>query len=138
YNTAQDYGLWSELIFVGKISNLNEVLLDYRTSNQQITATKRKNQLLVVNNIINEHILRWSKKQNIDLSSPVILSQLLSLRTKSFERSQRRTLLAFEYGLLLQSRYSWIDSLRYFFTYKNEEISLREKARIVVKKFLGL
>ncbi len=37
---AEDYDLWSRIVFLGKIANLNEILLLYRISDNQISAKR--------------------------------------------------------------------------------------------------
>lgn len=44
FEPAEDYELWTRLVFVGKVANLNEVLLDYRIHSNQISNSKRKQQ----------------------------------------------------------------------------------------------
>ena len=40
--TAQDYGMWSECVNVGRIANVEKVLLQYRVHNGQISIAKRE------------------------------------------------------------------------------------------------
>jgi hypothetical protein len=50
---AEDYDLWVRLMLKGKLHNLQEVLLDYRTHGQQITkrqSIEQKNKVLEIKN----------------------------------------------------------------------------------------
>lgn len=40
--TAQDYGMWSQCVNVGRIANVDEILLQYRVHNSQISIDKRE------------------------------------------------------------------------------------------------
>lgn len=42
FEPAEDYELWTRLVFVGKVANLSEVLLEYRIHSNQISNSKRK------------------------------------------------------------------------------------------------
>jgi glycosyltransferase involved in cell wall biosynthesis len=52
FTTAQDYELWSRIIFKTQASNLPEVLLKYRFHSQSISSTKKEQQLNNRNTII--------------------------------------------------------------------------------------
>jgi glycosyltransferase involved in cell wall biosynthesis len=58
YPYAQDYALWVKLSHVTKLSNLQEVLLYYRTHNQQITFVHGKHQLEMANRIRREQLVK--------------------------------------------------------------------------------
>jgi len=47
FEPAEDYDLWTRLVFKGKLANLNEVLLMYRVHDQQISVVKNKYQTTV-------------------------------------------------------------------------------------------
>lgn len=53
---AQDYALWNTSIKYGKISNITDVLLKYRVSDNQISKHKRKMQIDNVYLVTRDHI----------------------------------------------------------------------------------
>lgn len=46
FEDAEDYELWTNLVFEGKLANIDEVLLLYRTHNNQVSSIKSKSQKL--------------------------------------------------------------------------------------------
>lgn len=59
---AEDHDLWSKMVFLGKVANLNEVLLEYRVHANQVSQVRKQQQLKVSSDIKN-HML---KKVNND------------------------------------------------------------------------
>lgn len=48
---AEDYDLWSRIVFLGKVANIGEVLLEYRIHANQTSALRNKSQLDIANDI---------------------------------------------------------------------------------------
>lgn len=71
FKTSQDYGLWNELIKYGEISNLDEILLDYRLSNNQITHNKINDQVGTVKIVLRDHLNFFFKSNNINIIVPI-------------------------------------------------------------------
>ncbi|MES2812676.1 MAG: glycosyltransferase [Bacteroidota bacterium] len=46
FEDAEDYELWTRLVFEGKLANIDEILLFYRTHKNQVSNTKSNNQKL--------------------------------------------------------------------------------------------
>jgi len=46
FEDAEDYELWTHLVFEGKLANIDEILLLYRTHKNQVSSLKSKNQKL--------------------------------------------------------------------------------------------
>jgi hypothetical protein len=46
FEDAEDYELWTRLVFEGKLANIDEILLLYRTHKNQVSNTKSNNQKL--------------------------------------------------------------------------------------------
>lgn len=136
YRTAQDYGLWSELLFVGKLSNLKEVLLDYRTSENQITSKKRGDQLLVVNEIIKKHIEKWLSLNYPEYDSAPNLLNVKKVSRSVVSKSEVSRFRAFSYGLLLDSSYNAIDTFIYLLRNLNINIPLIDRLKLVIKKII--
>lgn len=77
FKVAQDYGLWNEILKCdGKISNIQEILLLYRISDNQITKTKRGEQLNTVRSIILDHCYFIMKRK---ISNVIIVKVCLFL-----------------------------------------------------------
>lgn len=47
FEPAEDYDLWTRLVFKGQLANLNEILLMYRVHDQQVSVVKNKLQTTV-------------------------------------------------------------------------------------------
>ena len=77
YTTSQDYGLWNDLVKIGKISNLDTVFLKYRVSDQQITAKKREIQKKNRNLIIRDHISYFVSKEG---EGKYVVPEIIDLR----------------------------------------------------------
>ena len=67
YNTsfepAEDYEMWSKIVFLGKVANLNEVLLYYRIHDNQVSEKRFQEQRSKKNEIV----MRMLKSLNSDL-----------------------------------------------------------------------
>lgn len=133
YKTGQDYALWSELLFLGNITNLNEVLLDYRTSDNQITAMKRFDQLSVVNNVVNNHIIKWLRNNNIEIFSDLTPYFIKDIRQKYLPNEKER-FDSFIFGLLLNQKYDWKYVLKYLVKDFNFKIPLTCKLKLIKSK----
>lgn len=134
FKTGQDYALWSELLFRGKLTNLKEVLLAYRTSDFQITSKKRKDQLNVVNYVIENHIRKWGELQNIQFDNGITPYAIKAVReNKKHGRLQVR-LDSFIFGLLLNSKYDWFYCLVYFLKDLRLNVPVISKIRLIVRK----
>lgn len=75
--TAQDYELWSRLIWKTKFANLKEVLLMYRVHDSQISVKKSENQIKTAN---------ITRKRMLRLIKPEINQEELRLFTGDIQR----------------------------------------------------
>lgn len=136
YRTSQDYGLWSELVLVGQLSNLDSVLLDYRTSDTQISRSKREEQLSTASSIIENHINGWLKRNNYSLDSPLSLYSLKNIRGNARNEYDRKMFSTFAFGLLGDSNVSPKEVLKYYISDLGLQISLKMKVKLLAKKLL--
>lgn len=80
---AEDYALWVRLLEFGKFYNLQDVLLDYRVHDQQVSVTRRSKQLKSKGET-RVNILRYLNI-NIDTYSSEVLEKIFSSDQLSFE-----------------------------------------------------
>lgn len=80
FKTAQDYELWSRLIWVTKFHNLSEILLKYRTHAGQITISKQNEQNNMANHVRSkmlEHIdVKLNEKEKDTLNKSTFIYPL--------------------------------------------------------------
>jgi glycosyltransferase involved in cell wall biosynthesis len=81
YEPAEDYKLWSEVICVGKVEVLNEVLLDYRMYGGQTSSTRSQEQEKQVDRIRLEMACRLLGKTPIDETTARLHLQLIKNET---------------------------------------------------------
>jgi glycosyltransferase involved in cell wall biosynthesis len=65
---AEDYDLWSRLMFLGDIVNLSEVLLEYRVHHEQTSIVRRNIQLEKSNDIRNQTLKKIYNKINVNFN----------------------------------------------------------------------
>ena len=66
---AEDYDLWSRVVFLGKVANLNKVLLNYRVHQNQTSNIKFQKQLKITKEIKIAMLEKIYKKQNFIYSN---------------------------------------------------------------------
>src|SRR5690606_22746547 len=99
--TSQDFGLWNELIFLGEFSNLDEVLLKYRVSENSISKNKREDQINNTEKIVIDHVRRWLTVKKIELIDDVNPDFLIKIAKKREEGYHIIKISAMAYGLLM-------------------------------------
>lgn len=104
YEPAEDYELWTRLVFLGKLANLEEVLLKYRIHENQISEYKKSiqisnffkcrinmlNQLNLLDSFSEKDILIAIEEQNkydsINLTNSLKIFKLLKKENKNYKR----------------------------------------------------
>ena len=76
YEPAEDFELWTKMIEVGKVENLQEVCLHYRQHEGQISNTKREIQIKAADKIRTSQIEKLILFQKIPLEKEFILNVL--------------------------------------------------------------
>ena len=79
---AEDYDLWLKLVFIGKIANLNEVLLHYRIHENQVSNTRNLKQRKISNTLKFEmlHKLDESLKRDCILFQDILESKIEDIK----------------------------------------------------------
>tara|TARA_B110000091_G_C13735891_1_gene441108 strand:- start:17 stop:1027 length:1011 start_codon:yes stop_codon:yes gene_type:complete len=144
YVTAQDFGLWNELLEYGDISNLNMILLRYRLSDNQITSNKKDDQILTVKKINRKHINHFFLKNKIDCIVPLIISLNDILELKRLRKASNNKNLRANYDGFIFCYYLSLDvydfKLLIFYLksldFINTKIPLKERLKIFIKIFI--
>lgn len=156
FRTAQDYELWSRLIWKTCFSNLDESLIKYRVHNEQVSFKKKDNQTdmaikirknmldKIDENISQEKIELFSKVQNSELSSKDDLiklknlsNQLIVLNKEKMNYSEEALIKIFSENLD-KANYVYAKNNR-LFPVKNLEIKpYHVNNRFSFQKYLGL
>src|SRR5690606_29766493 len=101
YTTAQDYALWNEVLKFGKISNLSDILLKYRESENQISKKKKANQSSVVLDVIYDHANHFVNSNNIILPKKELsVEYILETASKHDDKFIKTKLYKVAYGLI--------------------------------------
>jgi len=143
YITAQDFGLWNELLKYGDISNLNKTLLKYRLSDNQITSKKKDNQILTVKKINRKHIDYFFLKHKIDCVVPSIISLNDIIELKKYKQNSKDKNLESNFDGFVFCYYLSLDVydfklLIYYLKsldFINIRIPLNERLKIFIKIF---
>jgi glycosyltransferase involved in cell wall biosynthesis len=143
YVTAQDFGLWNELLEYGDISNLNMILLRYRLSDNQITAKKNDDQILTVKKINRKHIKHYFFKNKIDCIVPLIITLHDIIELKRLRKTSNNKNLEAKFDGLIFCYYLSLDvydfKLLIFYLksldFINIKIPLKERLKIFIKIF---
>lgn len=135
--TAQDYGLWNELIFKGKFSNLDQILLKYRTSDSQVSKQKGVDQIINTEIIVLDHIKRWLDINNIKVNEEINPYFLVKfLKRDSVCKQYNLKITAMVYGLLMNRKYRFWYAFGVFIFHPALEVSLKLKIKLLAKKVL--
>jgi len=118
---TQDYALWNTIIKIGKIGNLEDILLKYRITDNQITSNKKQLQRTNKSRIIKDHIeffINKNTKGNYKIPSKITINEIKELkvfqdRSELLFRNQLTNFIICYY--LSLDNYS-VSSLFYFLT----------------------
>ncbi|MFS4470848.1 glycosyltransferase [Chryseobacterium sp. T20] len=80
---TQDYELWNTIIKIGKIGNLEDILLKYRITNNQITSNKKQLQRTNKSKIIRDHIeffISKNTKRSYKIPSTITITEIKQLK----------------------------------------------------------
>ncbi len=81
---AEDYDLWSRVVFLGRVANLKEVLLHYRVHEQQMSKVKNEKQEFLANkirlNLLKKIIYDLSFYSNIFILSNQVNNKKLDVK----------------------------------------------------------
>ncbi|CAM1352043.1 glycosyltransferase [Tenacibaculum ascidiaceicola] len=121
FKYAQDYELWSRLYKLGRFYNLQEVLLKYRVSEQQISKEKLSEQQFYAGKTRRKAFNNFCKKEKLNfvLSKRINTQELkrYELNILSLERwskIEKDTLLNYKYYLYRSITEDYLSALLYF------------------------
>ena len=129
YAVGQDYELWSRLLFEGKFYNIQEPLLHYRVSREQISSKQKNKQLSVIKRVAPTFIRKYL--QNLDTS--IDLSSLDNIVKESKRNKRKRELKSFLVSVIgFELIYNKSFSKRaLFFFLSQKDICIRTKVLVL-------
>jgi len=137
---TQDYELWSTIIKVGKIANINDILLKYRITDNQITSNKKNLQRSNRSKIIIDHIEFFIHKNTgsiYKVPHNITIKEIKKLKSLDYQedivfKNQIKNFVSCYYLSLSQYNFS---SFIYFITHDffNTRISNNLKKTIALK-----
>jgi hypothetical protein len=143
FTTAQDYELWSRIIFKTQASNIPEVLLKYRFHSQSISSTKKVQQLenkkTIILNAFRVYKIDLSEEELTifnDFCSSVFFIDKINLLTNILSKLIQQNdgykkMINIRWFHLCYNSSIKLNSFKY---YSNFQISIRLRIKYVVKK----
>ena len=140
YKQAQDYRLWEELYNFGKYKNLEEKLLKYRISFNQVSNKNNSNQVLLGQKIRRRIIQNWLNSINI-LCNENTLEKYIKIKNRDFiikkaiECNAKKCYIDTFLNVLYFSGKSSKTKLMYYFYFKGDFLRFNLKTNL---RFIAL
>ncbi|PSU82830.1 glycosyl transferase [Photobacterium kishitanii] len=130
YKDAEDYKFWTDILLLGEIKNINDVLLKYRTHENQISKLNNFNQVRKQIDISKRMLMR--EMSITDANIPYI--KLISLYLEGYQKNSYNIDLIDESVQYILAFFSWKGISCYFsFLMKNKIFSFYKCVKFILR-----
>lgn len=141
YLHVEDYMLWYNLSKVGKLSNIDEILIKYRISGSQISTkynylqlvNKNKVRRLIVNDFLHSIGFEWSDNMNAEELKDILAKNDFLINLKGLEKKMFIECLFIIYFTIKNSPMNLIHYYKYF--YRHFKFPLKYQLLLFFKSF---